>query len=61
MEQLEFTVAPGQEGQRLDAFLAKSQQQLSRSAVQGLLEQGLVLNNGREANKKDKTRWGMRW
>lgn len=58
MEQLEFLVAFEQEGQRLDAFLAKNQQQLSRSAVQALLEQGLVLKNGREANKKDKTKVG---
>lgn len=59
MEQLEFLVEPSQAGQRLDKFLASSQDQLSRSAIQGLLEQGLVLCDGKPANKKEQTRAGQ--
>ena len=45
------------EGVRLDAFLAE-QQELTRSAVQRLLERGAVLVNGRSVKKNYKTRVG---
>lgn len=40
--------------ERLDAFLARSLPELSRSAVQKLIEQGNVLRNGKAAKKNDK-------
>lgn len=58
MELLEFVVQPGQDGQRLDKFLAANQDKLSRSALQNLLEQGLVLHNGKPASKKSQTKTG---
>ena len=45
------------EGVRLDAFLAE-RQELTRSAVQRLLERGAVLVNGRSVKKNYKTRVG---
>ena len=53
MERLEFTAAPGDTG-RLDAWLAGQCPTLSRSALQGLMEQGLVTRNGAPVNKKEK-------
>ena len=53
MERLEFTAAPGDSG-RLDAWLAGQCPTLSRSALQNLIEQGLVTKNGAPVNKKDK-------
>ncbi len=41
-------------GERLDAFLARNAQELSRSAAQKLIEEGLVTRNGRPAKKNDK-------
>ena len=41
-------------GERLDAFLARSDTGLTRSAAQKLLEQGLVLCNGKPGKKNDK-------
>ena len=41
-------------GERLDAFLARSDTGLTRSAAQKLLEQGLVLRNGKPGKKNDK-------
>ncbi len=58
MEQLEFLVEPSQAGQRLDKFLAAAQDRLSRSALQNLLEEELILCNGKPANKKYTTRAG---
>ena len=46
------------EGERLDAFLARSVPDLTRSAAQRLLEQGAVTLRGRAAKKNDKTRLG---
>ena len=41
-------------GERLDAFLARAGEGLTRSAAQKLLEQGLVLRNGKPGRKNDK-------
>ena len=53
MERLELTAAPGASG-RLDAWLAGQCPTLSRSALQNLIEQGLVTCGGAPVNKKDK-------
>ena len=47
-------------GERLDAFLARSGENLSRSAAQKLLDEGLVLCNGRPGKKNDKLNVGDR-
>ena len=41
-------------GERLDAFIARSVPELTRSAVQKLLEQGAVTRNGKPGKKNDK-------
>ena len=41
-------------GERLDAFLARSLPDMTRSAVQKLIEQGCVTRNGKPAKKNDK-------
>ena len=41
-------------GERLDAFLARTAEGLSRSAAQKLIEDGLVLRNGKKGKKNDK-------
>ena len=41
-------------GERLDAFLARCADNLSRSAAQKLIEEGQVLRNGKKAKKNDK-------
>ena len=46
-------------GERLDAFLARSVEDLSRSAAQKLLEKGAVTIAGRPAKKNEKTAEGM--
>ena len=53
MEMLELTAGPDASG-RLDAWLAGQCAALSRSALQNLMEQGRVTQNGRCVNKKDK-------
>jgi len=45
-------------GERLDAFLARSVQELTRSAAQKLLEEGCVLRNGKPGKKNDKLNIG---
>ena len=45
-------------GERLDAFLARAGENLSRSAAQKLIEEGCVLRNGRPGKKKDKLNMG---
>ena len=45
-------------GERLDAFLARSELGLSRSAVQKLLEAGCVLRNGKPGKKNDRLEAG---
>ena len=45
-------------GERLDAFLARSAEGLSRSAAQKLIEDGLVTRNGKPGKKNDKLNMG---
>ena len=45
-------------GERLDAFLARSVPELTRSAAQKLLEDGCVLRNGKPGKKNDKLNIG---
>ena len=45
-------------GERLDAFLARCADGLSRSAAQKLIEEGNVLRNGKKAKKNDKLNTG---
>ena len=45
-------------GERLDAFLARQAEGLSRSAAQKLIEDGLVLRNGKKGKKNDKLNIG---
>ncbi|MDO5401775.1 MAG: RluA family pseudouridine synthase [Eubacteriales bacterium] len=45
-------------GERLDAFLARSVPELSRSAAQRLIEEGAVRRNGGKARKNDKLNAG---
>jgi len=46
------------QGERLDAFLARSMENMSRSAVQKLVEEGYVLLGGKKAKKNDKLNIG---
>ena len=45
-------------GERLDAFLARQAENLSRSAAQKLIEDGSVTRNGKKAKKNDKLNIG---
>ena len=45
-------------GERLDAFLARSGENISRSAAQKLLEDGCVLRNGKPGRKNDRLNMG---
>ena len=45
-------------GERLDAFLARCGENLTRSAAQRLIEEGLVLRNGKPGKKNDKLNIG---
>ena len=47
-------------GERLDAFLARSAENLTRSGAQKLLEEGLVTLNGKPGKKNDKLKIGDR-
>ena len=46
------------QGERLDAFLARSAENLSRSGAQKLMEEGCVTRNGRPGKKNDKLNVG---
>ena len=45
-------------GERLDAFLARTVPELTRSAAQKLIEEGCVLRGGKKAKKNDKLNIG---
>ena len=45
-------------GERLDAFLARAAEGLTRSAAQRLIEEGCVLRNGKPGKKNDKLNVG---
>ncbi len=53
-----MTLYPDQAGERLDAFLARAGEGLSRSGAQKLIEEGLVLRNGKPGKKNDKLNVG---
>ena len=55
---LDFTVSASDAGERLDRYLARQLPDISRSAVQKLLEGGAVLLDGRLAEKKERLREG---
>ena len=55
-----MTILCDTEGVRLDAFLARQELNLSRSALQKLLEEGAVTVNGSAARKNYKTKAGDR-
>ena len=57
MERLELTAAPGDSG-RLDAWLTGQCPTLSRSALQNLIEQGLVTCGGAPVRKNARTEAG---
>ena len=56
-ETVEYTAFTA--GQRVDVFLAEQLPELTRSAVQKLLEQGLVTCGGRPVKKNMKTEAGQ--
>lgn len=58
MEARTLTAGPAAAGQRLDRWLAAACDDLSRSALQSLMEEGRVTVDGRPANKKNKLRGG---
>ena len=49
-----MTLYPDLPGERLDAFLARAVEDLTRSAAQRLIDEGCVLRNGKPAKKNDK-------
>ena len=49
-----MTLRPDIPGERLDAFLARTVEELTRSSAQKLIEEGCVLRNGKPAKKNDK-------
>lgn len=49
-----MTFYADRDGERLDAFAARVCQELTRSAVQKLIEQGAITRNGKIAKKNDK-------
>lgn len=53
-------LSPDREGERLDQFLARSIDSLTRSAAQKLLEEGAVTCHGRALKKNDRTTPGQR-
>ena len=55
-----MTLFADNSGERLDAFLARLGEDLSRSAAQKLIEEGLVTLNGRPGKKNDKLNAGDR-
>ena len=55
-----MTLFADQAGERLDAFLARSLENTSRSGAQHLLEEGCVLRNGKPGKKNDKLNMGDR-
>ena len=52
-------LTPEAGGERLDAFLARSVEGLTRSAAQRLLEEGAVTSGGRPLKKSEKTAPGQ--
>ena len=53
-----MTLFPDIPGERLDAYLARTVEGLTRSAAQRLIEENCVLRNGKPAKKNDKLNMG---
>ena len=53
-----MTLIADQSGERLDAFLARQGENMTRSAAQRLIEEGLVTLNGRPGKKNDRLQPG---
>lgn len=53
-----MTLRPDIPGERLDAFLARTVSELTRSGAQKRIEEGCVLLNGKPARKNDKLNMG---
>ena len=53
-----MTLTADTSGERLDAFLARSMEGMSRSAVQRLIEDGNVLRDGKRCRKNDRLEAG---
>ena len=58
MERFEYITAPEYAGERADKVLAAVCDTLSRSAIQGLIEDGRILRNGEPVGKKEKLKAG---
>ena len=54
-----ITLTPEEAGERVDAFIARSVPELTRSAVQKLLEKGSVTRDGKPVKKNEKTAVGV--
>lgn len=57
-EQVILTALPEDKGSRIDKYISDNNAELTRSAVQGLIEKGLVLAEGRAVSKNYKLRGG---
>ncbi len=53
-----FTVTAEEAGQRLDGFLADAMEELSRSRIQNLCEEGRITVGGKQAKKNQKLKAG---
>ena len=53
-----MTLHPEITGERLDAYLTRTVEELTRSSAQKLIEEGCVLRNGKPAKKNDKLNVG---
>lgn len=60
-EEVQTLVRSATDGERVDVFLAREVPELTRSAVQKLLEQGLVTRDGRAVRKNEKTEAGAQY
>lgn len=57
-EQVILTASPEDKGSRIDKYISDNIAELTRSAVQGLIEKGLVLAEGKAVSKNYKLRGG---
>ena len=57
-ERMILTASPEDKGSRIDKYITENIGELTRSAVQGLIEKGLVLADGSSINKNYKLRGG---
>lgn len=57
-EQVILTALPEDKGSRIDKYISDNIAELTRSAVQGLIEKGLVLAEGKAVSKNYKLRGG---